>query len=119
MKRFILKLFLNIVAVIILLPTVCKGNEKVVYFAKGGEFVFNPGQGWVLYELPSNQNAATIALGTTGYNRFKWSLINPQKDIYDWSDIDNHISQWAAHGKQFAFGIMFLSPESDSSNVPQ
>ena len=88
---------------------------------KSGEVVLNPGQGWMLYGPPRNQSAATIALGTTGYTRFRWSLINPQENVYDWTSIDDAISQWAALGKQFAFGIsMSTSPEvSEHSNIPQ
>jgi Beta-galactosidase. len=97
-----------------------KAELKTVTFEKSGEVILNPGQGWMLYGHPVSHNAATIALGTTGYHRFRWNMINPQEGVYDWTDIDNHISRWAALGKQFAFGInMSVSPESVETYIPQ
>lgn len=122
----------NLVLQLIVLPTLffsylgedpqdsTTAEVKTVTFAKSGEVILNPGQGWMLYGLPVSHNDATIALGTTGYHRFRWYNINPQEDVYDWTDIDNHLSRWAALGKQFALGInTILTPESVETNIPQ
>ena len=97
----------------ILFFTTCEAdksiNKRRIYFEKSGEVVINPGQGWVLYGLPSNHNASTIALGTAGYHRYNWADINTSEDVYDWEPIDNAINLWAQRGKQFAFGIMSVN----------
>jgi len=105
MKRL---LVCGIMVNILLLHTACinyktKNNHS---FNKSGEAVLNPGQGWILYGDPSDHSTATLAVGTTGYNRYSWSQINPQENVYNWSHIDNMINAWAKLGKQFAFGIM-------------
>ena len=102
------------VAANMLLSASCRDSRiaeeaGIYYLEKSGEVVLNPGQGWVLYETPDNQSAATIALGTTGYLRYEWATINPAENVYNWSPIDNAINAWARHGKQFAFGIVNVS----------
>ena len=79
---------------------------QTVHFEKSGEIVLNPGQGWILYGSPSNQSEATLALGTTGYQRYDWCTLNPEEDVYNWAPVDNAIAQWAQKGKQFCFGVM-------------
>jgi len=88
-------------------------------FEKSGEVVLNPGQGWILYGEPTNQSAATIALGTTGYMRFEWSQINPSEGVYNWTPIDNAIAAWALRGKQFAFGVMSVNTSGNVYCTPK
>ena len=105
-------LSVSMIVLCVLLFTGCKDNDEHPvkgYVEKSEEVVLNPGQGWILYGYPNSQSAATIALGTTGYDRFDWSQINPSENVYKWSIIDNEINAWAQHGKQFAFGIMSVN----------
>ena len=88
-------------------------------FEKSGDVVLNPGQGWVLYGSPIDYNPATLALGSTAYWRWRWSLINPQENVYDWSVIDNYISMWTTLGKQFAFSINLAASTYNSSILHQ
>ena len=89
--------------------SIAVAEVKTIAFVKSGAVVLNPGQGWILYGSPRNQSPDTIALGTTGYQRFDWCVLNPQEDVYNWSPIDTAIAQWAQHGKQFCFGVMSVN----------
>lgn len=68
--------------------------------------LLNPGKGWVLYRLPANHTKASLAVGTTGYGRFLWSVIEPAEGEFNWKPIDNALAAWHKAGKQYAFGIM-------------
>lgn len=68
--------------------------------------IINPGKGWVLYGMPSDHTASTMAYASVGYMRYDWSSIEPAEGVYNWSAIDNALNAWKAHGKQFAFGVM-------------
>jgi gliding motility-associated-like protein len=108
--------FQHLVASVLALLISCLNGEfsnaqtaaevKVVNFDKSGEVVLNPGQGWILYGAPSTQSTATVEMGTTGYERFNWSDLNPAEGVYNWTRLDNSITQWAQRGKQFSFGVM-------------
>ena len=104
MKRYVFQYFAVVMAVWLVSCT-----TVTVEFEKSGEVVLNPGQGWILYGSPGNQSAATLALGTTGYQRFDWCVLNPEEDVYNWTPVDNAISQWAQEGKQFCFGVMSVN----------
>jgi hypothetical protein len=86
-------------------PDVVK-NSHIVIPAVSSETLINPGQGWVLYGLPKEQTAKTLAYASVGYTRYNWSDIEPQEGVYNWSLIDDYLNAWAAVGKKFAFGVM-------------
>jgi hypothetical protein len=90
------------------------GSDVTVTFERSGEVILNPGQGWVLYSGPGAHSAATMALGTAGYDRFNWATLHPQEDVYNWAAIDSRIDAWARHGKQFAFGVMSVNISSEN-----
>lgn len=93
--------------------------KPLVNFTPGtsSEILLNPGKGWVVYGLPDNQSAATMALATTGYMRFYWTDIEPDEGNYNWQAIDDYMNAWKAVGKKFAFGIMNMDTYSDSRYV--
>jgi len=123
MKRFNFKLLAYLIAANMPLFSACKGKDiepsKKNKIEKSGEVVLNPGQGWILYGTPGEHNAATIALATTGYDRYDWSEINPRENVYDWSSIDDAIKRWAQNGKQFSFGIMSVNIFGDVYCTPK
>ena len=54
--------------------------------------LLTPGKGWVLYKLPKDHPAEAQALGTTGYARFLWSVIEPAEGKYNFKPIDDAVS---------------------------
>ena len=78
--------------------------------------ILNPGKGWVLYGMPSDHRASTLAYAAVGYLRYDWSTIEPTEGQYNWSVIDDALNAWKAQGKQFAFGVM--NADSSEENVP-
>src|ERR1700686_3392750 len=50
--------------------------------------LLNPGKGWVLYGMPSDHSASTLAYAAVGYMRYDWSPIEPAEGQYNWSVID-------------------------------
>ena len=122
MKKFVCFVIMyGVLAGVWQLTTACKGGTQKgnPQYEKSGEVVLNPGQGWILYGTPFEHSDATIALGTTGYERFDWSELNPQEDIYDWTPIDNAVAAWAQHGKQFAFGVMSVNTNGNLCCTPK
>jgi Domain of unknown function (DUF4832)/Beta-galactosidase len=87
-------------------PAVTVKTSHTVTLAISNEVLSNPGQGWVLYGLPSEQTAKTLAYARVGYVRYNWSDIEPHEGVYNWSRIDNDLNAWTAVGKKFAFGVM-------------
>ena len=79
----------------------------------------------MLYGLPSDHSASTMAYASVGYIRYDWSTIEPVEGQYNWSAIDYALEAWKAQGKQFAFGVMnanssdwniqYVTPPSGSS----
>ena len=91
-----------------------------VNFERSGELIINPGQGWILYGSDiSHQTRATLAHGTTGYQRFEWQTINPAEGVYNWTPVDAAIAAWRRAGKQFAFGVMAVNTSGSPRAFPQ
>ena len=91
-----------------------------VSFERSGEVILNPGQGWILYGSdPSRQTPETLALATTGYQRFGWDSLNPAEGVYNWAPIDNAIAAWREVGKQFAFGVMSVNTSGNRRTFPR
>jgi hypothetical protein len=97
-------------------PVVLAQQYSVITPAVSNDIILNPGEGWVLYGSPSNQNTSTLAYASVGYARYDWSSIEPTEGNYNWSVIDNDLNAWAALGKQFAFGVM--NADSSDANTP-
>lgn len=102
-------------------------SSNTVYPEESNEVLLNPGKGWVLYAQndpydPNNnfslQTDETWEMATTAYNRFAWSLIEPEEGKYDWSVIDNMLAECRKHGKKLAFGIMNANVSSYEEDVP-
>jgi hypothetical protein len=76
------------------------------------EVILNPGKGWVLYGLPTWKSPEVLAMGTVGYTRLDWAIIEPEEGKLNWQELDQHITSWAAVGKQSAFGVMCANSHS-------
>ena len=98
---------------------ITKAEVVNVDFERSGEIVLNPGQGWILYGAPSNQSAETIALSSTGYQRFEWSKLNPSEGVYNWDPVDRAINDWKIYGKQLGFGVMSISTHGSAYGTPK
>src|SRR5712691_8993247 len=69
---------------------------QVIKPQTSNDVILNPGKGWVLYGLPSDQTARTMAYASVGYMRYDWSSIEPAEGIYNWSLIDHALNAWKA-----------------------
>jgi hypothetical protein len=83
-----------------------QSNYRTIKPQTSNNAILNPGKGWVLYGLPSDHSASTMAYASVGYIRYDWSTIEPVEGQYNWSVIDYALEAWKAQGKQFAFGVM-------------
>jgi Domain of unknown function (DUF4832)/Beta-galactosidase len=81
-------------------------NSYTIIPATNNDILLNPGKGWVVYGMPTEQTAKTIANASVGYTRYNWSQIEPEEGKYNWAIIDKNLAAWKAVGKLFAFGIM-------------
>ncbi len=99
--------------------TILSENNETIFFEKSGEIVLNPGQGWVLYGIPGDHSSETLALGTTGYQRYDWCTLNPEEDVYNWAPLDDALNQWAEKGKQFSFGVMSVNTFGNYYATPE
>ena len=69
---------------------VCEGDDKIVHYAKNREFL-NPGTGLSAVRTSRQPEHCNNRFGD---NRiFKWSQVNPQEDVYDWSVIEEYLSR--------------------------
>lgn len=74
--------------------------------------VVNPGKGWILYGKADQTPAESLAIGSLGYTRYNWSIIEPKEGEYHWEIIDRDMKEWAKRGKQFAFRVMGANTHS-------
>jgi len=123
------KFFMYVVALVIMLFTTNvelfginnfeENGEIIINLEKSGGAILNPGQGWILYGLPTNHTADVLVLGTTAYHRFEWAEINPQENVYNWTPIDNAIARWAQYNKQYSFGVMSVNTHGSERTTPK
>ena len=74
--------------------------------------VINPGKGWAAYGSARSQPREVLDLVSLGYTRYRWGTLEPQEGVYNWEIIDQDIADWAAAGKDFAFGVACASSHS-------
>ena len=98
--------------------TITQAEVITVNYTKSGEIITNPGMGWVLYGLPSDQSFETLAMGKTGYMRFEWSTLNPEEGVYNWEPVQRYIDEWSSEGMQFSFGVMSANTSGSALATP-
>lgn len=92
--------------------TLSNGDDTEMKTYDTGDALLNPGKGFVLRGA-SNQKYDDIV--NIGYKRFYWKDIEPEEGVYDWTDIDRRIEDYAKRGKKFVFGVLCAS--SSVNNV--
>lgn len=79
------------------------GQKSIrVQFHDNDSVIANPGQGWMSSRFPS----------TIKYVRLGWNEFEPERGKYDWTKIDNAISEAKQRGGKIAIRIMTCSPHS-------
>lgn len=85
----------------------------------------NPGKGWIkygtreeIYDPTGVLNQKVLDYSATGYTRYRWAVIEPEKGEYNWAPIDNAIEYWDSQNIRFAFGVMGLDTSNGNQTTP-
>ena len=85
----------------------------------------NPGKGWIkygtseeIYDPTGVLNQKVLDYSATGYSRYRWAVIEPEKGEYNWAPIDNAIEYWDSQNIRFAFGVMGLDTSNGNQTTP-
>ncbi len=85
----------------------------------------NPGKGWIkygtgeeIYDQTGALNKKVLDYSSTGYSRFRWADIEPQKGVYNWKPIDDALNYWDSKDIRFGFGVMGLDTDYGAQTTP-
>ena len=82
-------------------------DTRVIRPVRDDALLLNPGKGYVQY-YGADDTYTDKYIGI-GHTRVSWAKLEPREGHYDWSEIDNFIKYFKAHGKKISFGIMSIS----------
>ena len=97
------------------ITSVQTGSTTVSVTEDTDDVLINPGKGFFFlgYMDPEKYEAEFRDVISIGYNRFRWSKLEPEEGNYNWKEIDGYIKLFRDQGKQFAFGVMCANTSSD------
>jgi autotransporter-associated beta strand protein len=88
------------------------GSSQTVQPVLDNTLLINPGKGFVQYYSSYYANDSTGAYAQrvigVGYSRWDWSVVEPSEGVFDWSQVDALIADFARFGLKVGFSIMNL-----------
>ena len=90
------------------------GNRQIVTPEEYTGVVTNPGMGVQSYRTIADTN--NMPFTSVVYTRFTWKQLEPEEGIYDFSSIDNALSDAKSGNRELAFRIMTYS-RADYENL--
>ncbi len=105
--------------------TLCAPKRRRASFQDTGAALRNPGMGWIFhtYDNSLERYGADLAPSdtldefpglTVSYLRISWSVVQPERDRFDWSRVDTQIQKWARAGIRTA--LRFTCSETDGAS---
>jgi len=92
--------------------------EVYVVPKENNAVLLNPGKGWIIYSSFASASTSAWAKASVGYTRYMWKDIHTNDNQFNWSVIDNDLSECVKRGKQFAFGVMTVNSSGPGLGLP-